>query len=74
MGHKIPKERSELYKIRKTIANLDAMLRYNKEISVYFPTLVLPMKEIEENLEIARRKEKKELERRGFGAQEEDEL
>ncbi len=72
MGHKIPKERSRLYKLRKTIADFESMLRCNREISVYFPGWAVSMREVEKNLEQARREEKRELKRSGFDVEEEE--
>ena len=66
MGHKIPKERSRLYKLRKTIADFESMLRCNREITVYFPKWSVSTAEIEKNLEKVRKEELKELKRRGF--------
>ena len=70
MGHKIPKERSRLYKVRKTIADFESMLRCNREITAYFPELSVSTAEIEKNLEKARKEELKELKRRGFQVEE----
>ena len=72
VGHKIPRERSRLYKLRKTIADFESMLRCNREIFAYFPDWAVSMKEVEKNLEEARREEKKELKRRGFDVEEEE--
>ena len=72
VGHKIPKERSRLYKLRKTIADFESMLRCNREITVHFPEWSVSMKEVEKYLEEARREEKKELKRRGFDVEEEE--
>ena len=72
MGHKIPKERSRLYKLRKTIADFESMLRCNREISAYFPGWAVSMREVEKNLGEARREEKEELKRRGFDVEEEE--
>lgn len=69
MGHKIPKERSRLYKLRKTIADFESMLRCNREILAYFPDWTVSMKEVEKNLEEARREEKEELKRGGFAVE-----
>jgi hypothetical protein len=71
MGHKIPKERSRLYKLRKTIADLESMLRCNREITVYFPEWSMSTAEIEKNLKKARKEELEELKRRGFPVEEE---
>jgi len=71
VGHKIPKERSRLYQLRKSIADFESMLRCNREISVYFPAWAVSMKEVDKNLEEARREEKEELKRRGFDVEEE---
>jgi len=72
VGHKIPKERSRLYKLRKTIADFESMLRCNREILAYFPYWAVSMKEVERNLEEARRQEKEELKTRGFDVEEEE--
>jgi hypothetical protein len=71
MGHKIPKERSRLYNLRKTIADFESMLRCNREITVYFPKWSISTAEIEKNLEKARKEELGELKRRGFHVEEE---
>jgi hypothetical protein len=72
VGHKIPKERSKLYKLRKTIADFESMLRCSREILAYFPDWAVSMKEVEKNLEEARREEKKELKKRGFDVEREE--
>ena len=63
MGHKIPKERSRLYKVRKTIADFESMLRCNREITVYFPKWSVSTAEIEKNLKKARKEELEEVKR-----------
>ncbi len=70
MGHKIPKERSRLYKLRKTIADFESMLRCNREIAVYFPKWSVSTADIEKNLQKARKEESEELKRRGFDVEE----
>ncbi len=72
VGHKIPKQRSRLYKLRKTIADFESMLRCNREILAYFPDWAVSIKEVEKNLEEARREEKEELKRRGVDVEEEE--
>ena len=66
MGHKIPKERSRLYKLRKTIADFESMLRCNREITAYFPEWSVSTAKIEKNLKKGRKEELEELKRRSF--------
>ena len=72
MGHKVGKERwrSRLFRLRATIANYESMLRYNREITIYFPKWSVSTAEIKKNLKKARKEELEELKRRGFHVEE----